>query len=578
MRFDSPWRRAASGFGVLLTVALFAAPAAVAQAQDDGVPEVSQTFLIENARIVQAPGRVIDNGHILVEDGLIVAVGTDVTAPIDAHRIAGDSLVVYAGFIDGLSQTGVPQPRSERPPSADDPGNPTAERAGLMPHHSVVDDLVADDKSVDAMRKAGFTVVHAVPYGRMIPGQGAIVALAGDTPSAMTMRPHAATFMQFTGAQGVYPGTPMAMMAQLRQTYREAERRKQVDIEYQRDPNGRTRAMLDPVHQAFFPIIDGDRPVFFNVESTVEIHRALRLQEDLGFPLILGGLGGAAHAMDELKDANVPLFLSLDLPDEPKDKPDSTAATYNADYRAADYDDVEDEANNLKARRQDALEAAYGMAGMMRDEGLDFGFSALDVKAGDIQGHIHTMVEHGLSEDDALAALTTTPARLLGLDGVTGTIDEGKIANLVVMTDSYFSEDAQVKFVFVDGHRFEYETKEKKAASEGDGDSEAEANPQGSWAYTVTLPDGSEINGDLSFSGSPGNYTGTIENDMGSDPSDLDDIEIDGNVMSFSYDSGSYGRIEIEVTLTGDTFDGSLALASMGSFPITGTRTSGPDL
>ncbi|GAB5521092.1 MAG: amidohydrolase family protein [Rhodothermales bacterium] len=562
------------GLGILSIVALLTAAPAVAQAQDDGVPEVSQTYLIENARIVQAPGRVIENGHVLVRDGLIVAVGANVSVPIDAHRITGDSLVVYAGFIDGLSQTGIPTPKTERPPSADDPGNPTAERAGLMPHHSVVDDLVPSDKSVDAMRKAGFTVVHVVPYGRMMPGQGALVALAGDTPSAMTMRPHAATFMQFTGAQGVYPGTPMAMMAKLRQLYREAERRKAVDGEYQRDPNGRMRATLDPLHHAFFPILDGDRPIFFNVESTVEIYRALRLQEDLGFPLILGGLSGAAHAMDALKAANVPLFLSLDLPDEPKDTPDSTAATYNADYRTMDFDSVDDEANNLKMRRQEALEAAYSTAGMLRENGLEFGFSALDVKPADIQDHLHKMVEHGLSEEDALAALTTTPARLLGLDTVTGTIEEGKIANLVVMTDSYFAENAQVKYVFVDGHRFEYETKDKKEAS--DDDAAGEVAPQGAWAYSVASPNG-EVGGTITISGSDGVYEGTIDSDMMSAPADLTNIEMDGNTLAFSFDSPQFGSLSATLTLSGDSFEGTLNVPQMGGMPISGNRTSGPD-
>ena len=601
---------------VLLLLLSYLGIAAPTQAQPyDGVPDVTRAFAIENARIVQAPGRVLERGTVVVRNGLIEAVGTSVEIPYDAERIAGDSLTVYAGFIDGLSHTALPKPKEEENqggfgsrPDVEDPGNPPNNVAGIQPERRASNLVEAGVASTEALRELGFAAAHVVPPGGLLPGSGAVVLLTGGDARTMILQEDASLVAQFEGAPGVYPATPMGIMAKLRTLYREAERRQRGEKLYATNAVGMERPTYDPVYEAFFPVIDGEQPVFFYAESALEARRALTLQRDLGFPLVLAGLAEGFAMTEALKAADVPLLLTLSLPEEPKAEADSAAADSSAaptdsteadppvagdslaaspdqekavtpetpgspfvrDYRTRSYEDVEGEEGNLKARQEMARKAYYATAATLHDAGLTFGFTAWDVKPADVRKNLRLMIENGLSEDAALAALTTDAADVLGLADRLGTIDAGKIANLVVTDAPYFDEESEIRYVFVDGQKYEIE--EEDGPTSGDGD---EVNPVGAWSYTLSTPDG-EVGGTLTFTGSLDDLSGTLTNDVLSGPATLEQVELDGSDLTFTFDAGQYGRVDASLTLEGDAFEGTLDVSGE-TYSIEGTRTSGPD-
>ncbi len=594
-----------TSFLPVLLAALLVLPAprnAAAQQADDPVPQVTRTFALENARVVQAPGRVLERATVIVRDGLIVAVGPNAAVPFDAERIAADSLVVYAGFIDGLSHAGIPKPKEarnqERPK---DPGNPPDAEAGIQPDRDARALLDPSDNSLEKLRKAGFTAAHVVPYGRMLPGSGAVILLAGDAANALVLKGDASLFAQFEGAPRMYPATDMAVIARMRQLYREAGRRQRMETLYAQNPTGLERPAYDPVHYAFFPVLDGQKPVFFHTENALDVHRALTLRQELGFPLVLAGLGQGFDALEALRQAGVPLLLTLDLPEEPK-KPkaqaaadttaaDTTAAptaiptdqpkelpaaqqpAYDPDLRTRSHEDVEAEKKNLEARQALERQKYYAAAATLHGAGLAFGFTTMDAKPEDVLKNLRTMVEHGLPEDAALAALTTTPAQMLGLSASMGTVEPGKMANLVVASGPLFDAGTRLRYVFVDGRKFEIEA-EKTTAATGEG----AANPVGTWSYTVETPQGA-VGGTITLAGNPGNLSGTITNDASpaDEPATLDELNFDGKTLSFSFDAGQFGRISVTATITGDELEGSLDVPGLGVVPLTGTRVSGPD-
>ncbi|ARA94977.1 hypothetical protein AWN76_001260 [Rhodothermaceae bacterium RA] len=573
--------------GVLLMLAAltaFAIPARAQSNDDIVVPTVTRTYAIENARVVQAPGRVLDRATIVIRDGLITAVGPDAAIPFDAERIAGDSLVVYAGFIDALSHTGVPRPRPENNRErVPEPGNPPNDRAGVLPERDVRTLLQPEDKSVAELRQAGFTVAHVVPHGPLLPGSGAVILLAGDTPPALVLKGDASLFARFDTNRGVYPSTPMGVIAKLRQLYREAERRRQIETMYAANATGLERPPYDPVHYAFFPVIDGTKPVVFYVEDPLEAHRALALSRELGFDLVLAGLAGSGDALGEIQAAGVPVFFSLALPEAPKDADTPADSTEHAepmtpddpfisDFRTRSYEDVEAEKEQLEARQARARRQHYELAARLQEAGIPFAFMTMDLKPSDIHESLTTMIEHGLSEDAALAALTTTPARLLGLAQNLGTIEPGKIANLVVTDGPYFAEDSAIRYVFVDGQPFEMEQRPARSASAAAGD--AAANPVGTWDYAISTPDGS-YEGTITITGTPGAYSGTITSALGTTV--LENVVLNGRSLTFRFDSGQMGLIEADLTIEGNDLSGTMNVSSYGSFPVTGTRTSGPD-
>ena len=617
---------------VLLLLPLYIGLAAPTQAQPyDGVPGVTRAFAIENARIVQAPGRVLERGTVVVRNGLIEAVGTNVEVPYDAERIAGDSLTVYAGFIDGLSHTALPKPKEEEGqggfgsrPDVEDPGNPPNDVAGIQPERRASDLVKADEASIEALRKVGFAAAHVVPQGGLLPGSGAVVLLTGGDGKTMILQEDASLVAQFEGAPGVYPATPMGIMAKLRTLYREAERRQRGEKLYATNAVGMERPTYDPVYEAFFPVIDGEQPVFFYAEGALDARRALTLQRDLGFPLVLAGLAEGFAMTEALKEADVPLLLTLSLPEDPDAKADSAAAdssgvpsdstaappdssvaptdsslavagdslaaapdqekavtpeapssTFVRDYRTRSYEDVGGEDENLKARQRMAREQYYATAATLHEAGLAFGFTAWDVKPADVRKNLRLMIENGLPEDAALAALTTDAADILGLADRLGTVDNGKIANLVVTDAPYFDEESKVRYVFVDGQQFEIE---EEAEASGD---EA-ADPTGTWSFTVSIPDGDtedtgdEVTGTLTLTGSPDDLSGTLTSAALTGSATLEQIELDGSALTFSFDTDEYGRVEAALTLEGDSFEGTLDVSGE-TYPIEGTRTSGPD-
>ena len=563
----------------ILVALVFLAGATEAFAQRDAsdIPTVTRTYALEGARIVQAPGRVIEHGTVVIRDGLIVAVGVDVDIPYDAERIAADSMTVYAAFIDGLSMTGVPAPkRDEEPAQVDDPANPEDDRAGIQPQRDVRTMLKADDKSITALREVGFGAAHVVPHGRFLPGNSAIILLGGKSADEMVLRGDAAMFAQFQGARGVYPRTPMAMTAKMRQLIREARRRQVMENRYRANPSGLARPEYDDVHYAFFPIIDNTKSVFFFVDDALEIHRALKLSSDLGFDLMLAGLNEAFDTVDELVAADVPLFVTLNLPKKPKwmakmkrDSIETVLASFNDETRTATYRDLEAEKRNLEARQLMSRDRYIGVARDLNEAGLTFGFSTLGVKPADIRGNIREIIERGLSETAALAALTTDAAELLGLSGALGSVDTGKIANLIVSDGPIFDEKTHIRYVFVDGHKFLYEKKEEKEDA-----SEKEVTVAGEWLFTAFTPEG-ERSGTVTLKLEAGSYSGTMACEDGAATIELYSISFDGESLSFSWDDPDEGPMTVEGVVSADEFEG-VALVGMDEMTVIGKRQSDP--
>ena len=546
------------------------------------IPTITRTYAITNARIVVAPGQEIPRGTVVLRNGVIEAVGPDVPVPTDAWVLEGDSLVVYAGFIDGLSHVGVPAPRrqgnqNEQRRRVRNPGDPSPERAGLTPERDVRTLLKPDDASVEKLRRVGFTMAHVVPRGRMLPGQGALIFLRGQTPAEMVYQGEVSLYAQLEPAQGVYPATDMAVLARFRQLYREAARRRQHATLYASDPRGLEPPPYDPVHAAFFPVLEKRLPVFFYTEDALDIHRVLALQQQLDFPLRLAGLAGSFDVLEKLKQANIPLFLTLDLPEAPKDTSklgklpdDSLAARHNTYLHVSSYRDVPAEIENLKARQAKERIKYYKTAARLHEAGLRFGFSTRGADPDKILGNLRTMIQYGLPEEAALAALTIDAARLLGIDRAAGTVEAGKLANLVVTTGPLFDEKTRIRYVFVAGELFKIKEQARRSRTREAATTPARAD--GTWSCTVDSPDGA-IDTTLRIEG----QSGTLSSSVMPEELPLEDLTMEGAQLTFSVMTNAYGRVEARLTLSGEAAEGTIDVPGVGALPIRCTRTSGPE-
>jgi hypothetical protein len=551
-------------------------PFAVLSQDEVELKPVTKTYAITNATIIQSPGRKLENGTIILKDGLIVSIGKGLPIPPEAIVIKADSMFVYAGFIDGLTRAGVNKPKEE--PNREkikDPGNPPPDRAGITPQNDVRNFLNPSDKSVEELRNIGFTVAHVVPHGNFLPGQGSIVLLGGKSADQMVLVNNSSLYSELTGASGMYPATTMAVMAKWRELYKQASQAKAYQNVYAANRVGLERPASDRIEAAFYPVIDQRMPVLFKSEKVLETQRIFSLKRDLGFSLMIADVKEGWPIINKIKSSGAKVFLSLDLPEEKKEdkkddkkdekKSDSTKAKEPPKPKTAA--DIEKEA--LEKRKAEAIAHYASQASEFNKGGVSFGFSSLSAKTKDIHANLRRMIAAGLSEEAALGALTTVPAQLLGLSDRLGSIDNGKMANLVISDKSYFHEKAKVRYVFVDGMMYKMEVKEVKKS-----DSNAKVEIEGTWSTITQNPQGN-TDGKVVFKKDGSSYTGTVSGGRLPAPVDLKDVSLEGNALTYSYSitfGGNAVKVEVEATVDGDSFKGNASVGQFGSFPIEGTK------
>jgi len=618
----------------LFCVFLFSLPLApcsllLAQPVADDLPQITGCIALINARVVSAPGKAPVVSTVIIRDGLITQVGTEVKIPGDAYRVLADSFYVYPAFIDAFSSTGIRESEGEggqqgqgnkggQKQTFDAEGNLPLEDAGITPYKSVRTSFDPGDKSIADWRAQGFAISHVVPKGKMIPGMGSIIVLSGKNADQLLWKEDVSMYSQWTGAGGGYPQTVIGVMAKWRELYHNAT----LAVAHEASYNNATlvsRPIYNQAHQALMPVVKKEMSLWFRAPKVKDISRALAMQSDLGMKMVITDAEEAWYLEDKFKSGSIPLVLSLDLPEDKSEKkaegakdakghegpgqdgpgqlgpkPAKDTSLINKDLKsplgdlgakeaeAANVDTVkvDPEKEAFEKKRAESLKAHQDQAGVLAKDGVAFSFGTMSVKSGDFSKNIATMIEHGLSEEKALSALTTQPAKLLGIEKYCGTVEIGKMANIIVSTKPLFDKDASIKYMIVEGNLYEYEIKEKKEKRKGKSEEAPAGILTGKWSYAIEAPD-QKREGTFEFTNDGGELKGTMTSEDNASGNDqLSDIVIDGTSVSFTFDfdmGGQMIQLEFDLTLKGETFDGTVSVGDFGTFPITGNRTSKPN-
>lgn len=556
-------------------------------AQNSNEPkQITTTYLLKNAHIITKPGQSTF-GSVLIKDGLIVQVGHSITTPYDAQVVDVDSMYIYAGFIDPISHVGLKKEERKETPKVEDTGNPPNDIAGITPEHSVYLDFDPNEGSVKKMREAGYGIAHVVPNGRMLPGKGAIFSLGEGEASQLVIKKDASMFSQLKSApRRMLPGTTIGVMAKYRDIYRNAEATVKYANKYDANPVGMRRAQIDPAIEAFIPVVNKQLPVYFIANSGLDVSRVITLQRELGFNLVIADVEQGWTMANKIKAGNYPILLSLDLPDEIKEKKNEDDEMSDEEKAEAEKKKQEEDAkltrlekinieakNNKEERKKLSVKEYESQASVMEKQGIKFSFTGISTKPNDVQKNLRRMIAAGLTEKTALAAITTNPASQLGISKIAGTVESGKIANLVVTDKPYFEDKSTIRYVFVDGQMSEMK---KKDAKKGKVEAGAAENLIGEWKYTVEVPgqsqggtmkviqDTGELLLELDSNDSPGEFDEGTNVNLDDDKLTFDmSIENDGFTMELSFD----------LEVNGDTMTGSVSVGQFGTFPVEMTKT-----
>lgn len=401
---------------------------------------------IRNARIVPVSGPAISKGTVLLRNGLIEAVGDNVAVPADAWVLEGDGLTVYPGLIDAMSNWGLPSnlapaarpgqaqtvgptPANAVPAPPTRPAMGPEDRPATTSWLKAADEVLLTDRRMETARNAGFTNAVTFPMKGIFAGQGAVINLAGDKPRDLVLDPSAGQYITLAPSGNGFPAALFGTISYIRQIYLDADYYTLLKRAYAKDPTV-TRPDYD---RALEGVIESKR-ILLPANRMVEVDRMIHFAAELKQPTILYGMREGYRSVDLIKKANLPVLVSLKWPAKDADTDPDEPETY---------------------RTLEARDRAPSSPSLFQKANIKFAFYTDGVEQPrDVQRAVKKAIDGGLSREDAVRALTLSPAELYGMADRLGSIEKGKIANLVVTRGDIFDERTKVEMVFIDGKRF----------------------------------------------------------------------------------------------------------------------------
>lgn len=510
--------------------------------------EVLPTYALVNCRIVPVTSPAIEKGVVIIRHGLIESIGAigKIKIPEDAEVIEAEGLTAYPGLISAHTGLFLEAAKEERPSpgEAGMPSEPSPERPSQNPDLQAFKLLKPKKSTIDGYLRVGITTVLAAPGAGIFAGQSVLLNLNGENPEAMVVKNPVALHINFVTERNSYPSSLMGTVAFLRQSFLDAEHYSSYQSQFARIQKGMKRPEYNPFLEAIIPYVVEKKPVIFTCGNQEDIKRALRLRDEFKLKAFLSGANEAWRVVNLLKKAQAPLLVTLDfrppLSSEFSQKGEEEKKKAEKDIYPA----------NPQALFKAGIKFALTSSGLTDPSGL--------------QKNIREAIKAGLPPEEALKALTITPAQFLGVDSILGSLEPGKIANLILANGEIFEEKTEVEKVFVDGILFPIEKKAAEAKPSA-------VNLAGTWKAAVRSPMGEmEMTMELEQEGSQ--VKGFVTSQMGR--WEIKDGVLSGAELTFTLAASIMGET-MEMEFSGkaekDTLEGTISSA-MGNAELRATR------
>ncbi|MCB9300166.1 MAG: amidohydrolase family protein [Lewinellaceae bacterium] len=398
----------------------------------NGVQDQRERFYaFTGATVFVTYDQKVDNATLLIRNGKVLSVIPGGPVPKGAVEVRLEGKTVYPAFIDLYSGYGVPQPKPERGSSRQRGEQMTSDKPGayawneaLKPEFRAYESFNTDDKTADGLRQQGFAAVASQQMDGISRGTATLVALGDESPHEMIIREqvaHNLSFRKGTSSQD-YPSSLMGAIALLRQTY--------YDGQWYGKQKEETNLSLEA-----WNAIQG-LPQVFEAGNRLEALRAARLGQEFNKRYIIKGSGDEYQRIDELKATGSAFILPLDFPD-----------AYN----------VEDPYNaqliNLEQMKH--WELAPTNPGRLANAGFEIALTMDGLeKPQEFLSKLRRAIRSGLTEKDALKALTYTPSRLMGVEKEVGSLEAGKWANFIICDGNIFEDKSRLLHTWIKGKAY----------------------------------------------------------------------------------------------------------------------------
>jgi len=392
-------------------------------------PAAAQTIAITGGTVYPVSGQPIQGGTVLMRDGRIVAVGSNVSVPGDAQRVDATGKFVTPGIVNAATQLSVVDIGAV----ANTRNVSARGREGIAASFTVWDRLNPVSVLIPPARAGGITSVMIAPRGGLIAGQAAVLHLVPGTAADMVMKSPVAMVGQVGGAQQAGAQSRGELMLHLREVLDDARAYNRRKADYERAQTRQFAASRLDL-EALGPVLDGRVPLLLEADRASDIESALKLARDYNLKLIISGAAEAWMVADKLAAARVPVL---------------TGAMNNIPLSFSSLGERQENAGLL--RRAGVTVAIIGNAG----GGDEDAFNVRNVRF-----EAGNAVAYGMTRDDALRAITLTPAEVFGVADRIGSLQVGKDADVVVWSGDPFEFATQPEHVFIAGREIHESTRQ----------------------------------------------------------------------------------------------------------------------
>jgi imidazolonepropionase-like amidohydrolase len=377
------------------------------------------TFALTNATIVPVHGETITSGTVVIHNGIIQEVGTDVTIPAHAQVIDCTGKFIYPGFIDGGTTLGIQEVAS------DPRTNDNVEVGDVIPQVRALVAVNPNSVLIPVTRVSGVTSVITMPGGTLLPGTAALIDLYGYTPDQM--------FAGFEGVMLKFPAIEKRgyfdrrsdeelkkdkekRMTRLSEVWEKAIQYYKLD-----SASGTREVDYYPEMQALLPVVRGDRTLIIEVNAEKDIRAALQwVSERKLKKVILSGVAEGWRVANDIAKAEIPVITGPVM--------------------------------SLPSREYDRYDKPYSNAALMVNAGVKVALRTMQAEnVRNLPFHAGFAAAYGLGKEEALRAVTITPAEIFGVADKMGSIERGKNASLFICDGDPFEPKTAILQVFING-------------------------------------------------------------------------------------------------------------------------------
>jgi imidazolonepropionase-like amidohydrolase len=393
------------------------------------------TYAIKNAKIFTVSGAVIDNGTVVIQDGKITAVGATAGIPGGAEIIDGKGLSVYPGMIDAATNLGLIEIGLGAPGT-----NDLAEVGDNNANEKAIIAVNPYSAFVSISRNNGITTVLTKPQSGVISGQSAVINLVGSTAGEMAVSANNALIINFPrvalfgggGGFGGFGGPQIdfneavkrrdTQVEELKKTFKDALEYGRLQDAYAKD-NSISKPKTDLKMAAIVPFARGEKPIIFSAERERDIKAVIKFADDTKTKAIIMGGQESWKAADALKQKNIPVIFT--------------------------------NIYSLPVRDDDAYDSMFDVAGKLQKAGVQFCIATDSETAviRDLPYQAGMASAFGLPKDEALKAVTLYPAQILGVADKIGSIEVGKMADIVVTNGDILEPTTKILHLFIKGRK-----------------------------------------------------------------------------------------------------------------------------